>query len=228
MYSVRFIDEIPELKGEWDGDFWSGGEADEISHFRKEGSAHRPKTRFRLVYSEKGISGIFFVEDRFVKCVHKGYLAPVYKDSCVEFFVKPSGSKGYFNFEFNCGGSILCSYITDHSRTPEGFKGSVPLTIQDLQLIKIFHSLPEIITEEIKDPVTWILEFFIPFSVLEKYSGNIWDLQGQVWDANFQKCGDSTSHPHWVSWKPLPELNFHLPECFGRICFEKNVRAECS
>ncbi|MEW6117215.1 MAG: carbohydrate-binding family 9-like protein, partial [Nitrospirota bacterium] len=40
------------------------------------------------------------------------------------------------------------------------------------------------------------------------------------WRANFYKCGDATSHPHWASWAPVEALNFHLPHCFGTICFE--------
>lgn len=222
MYCIRFIDKMSNLNGEWNGYFWKISETEDLIHFRPEGSNHRPRTRFRLVYSCKGISGIYYVEDRYVKCVHQGYLAPVYKDSCVEFFVKPECAEGYFNFEFNCGGSILSSYITDHSRTSDGFKESVPLAEADLQLVKIFHSLPETISEEIEGPVNWVLEFFIPFAVLEKYAGNLGYLPGQIWRANFQKCGDATSHPHWGSWQPLPELNFHLPDCFGYICFEKN------
>jgi len=47
---------------------------------------------------------------------------PVYKDSCVEFFVKPKPDKGYFNFEFIAVGTLLCSYITDPERTREGFR----------------------------------------------------------------------------------------------------------
>lgn len=220
MYIVRYNRAPHCINSLWNDNAWNMSEAGEIIHFRHEGSDHRPKTIFRLSYSDNGISGIFFVEDRYVRCVHSGYMAPVYKDSCVEFFVRPYGSKGYFNFEFNCGGSMLCSYITDQTRTPEGFKEFVPLSEKDLQSVQIFHSLPGIITEEITDPVTWILEFFIPFEVLEKYAGKFGNLSGQIWTANFQKCGDSTSHPHWASWQPLPELNFHLPDSFGKITFE--------
>ena len=36
----------------------------------------------------------------------------------------------------------------------------------------------------------------------------------------FFKCGDKTSHPHWASWNPVDELNFHLPRCFSEIIFE--------
>lgn len=219
MYIVRFYHEMSELKGDWSGKIWSLADIGEIDRVRPESSSHIPKTKFRLLYSDSGISGIFIVEDRYVKCLHSGFMAPVYKDSCVEFFVKPSIGNGYFNFEFNCGGSVLCRYITDCRRTAGGFKESVPLSDEDLRLVKIFHSLPGIIEEEIEEDVVWFLEFFIPFSVLERYSGPFGNPTGHIWTANFHKCGDDTSHPHWVSWQPIPELNFHMPDFFGDIFF---------
>lgn len=219
MYIVRFSPGVSELRGDWSGEIWSRADIGIIDQVRPESSSHIPKTKFRLLYSDSGISGIFFVEDRYVKCLHSGFMAPVYKDSCVEFFVKPSIGKGYFNFEFNCGGSVLCRYITDCRRTAGGFMESVPLSDEDLGLVKIFHSLPRIIEEEIEEEVVWFLEFFIPFSVLERYSGPFGNPAGLTWTANLHKCGDDTSHPHWVSWKPLPELNFHMPDFFGDIRF---------
>jgi hypothetical protein len=43
---------------------------------------------------------------------------------------------------------------------------------------------------------------------------------GQSWRGNFFKCAEEISHPHWASWSPVDELNFHLPRCFGTIHFE--------
>ena len=58
-----------------------------------------------------------------------------------------------------------------------------------------------------------------PFALLEAYVGPIAIDKGSVWGANFYKCGDETSHPHWGAWSPVDELNFHLPRCFGRLGF---------
>jgi hypothetical protein len=77
-----------------------------------------------------------------------------------------------------------------------------------------------VVEPEIQEPTTWFIEFRIPISLLEKYVGPIGDPRGQRWTANFYKCGDKTSHPHWISWAPVDQLNFHLPRCFGPIVFE--------
>jgi hypothetical protein len=80
-------------------------------------------------------------------------------------------------------------------------------------------SLPAVVDPEIDAPVDWELAFFVPTEVLEDYVGPIGPLAGQEWRANFYKCGDETSHPHWAAWSPVDELNFHLPRCFGTLRF---------
>ena len=57
-------------------------------------------------------------------------------------------------------------------------------------------------------------------ALLVKYAGPLPGMQDQTWRANFYKCGDATSHPHWASWNPIGEkLSFHKPEYFGEIVF---------
>ena len=217
-YTVRSARLRPALRGDWDGPAWGQADVLELASFRPEGSAHRPVTSAKLLYDDAGAFGIFRVEDRYVRCVHTGYNDPVYKDSCVEFFVRPKEDRGYFNFEFNCGGAFLCSYITDPARVPGGFKEFVLIPEEDGKRIDVYHSMPRVIEPEVAEPTVWLLEFFIPFSLLEKYTGPI--DTGREWRANFYKCGDETSHPHWASWSPVDELNFHLPRCFGTLGFK--------
>ena len=40
--------------------------------------------------------------------------------------------------------------------------------------------------------------------------------------ANFMKCGDETSDPHFVTWAPIATENpdYHRPEFFGVLEFE--------
>jgi hypothetical protein len=85
--------------------------------------------------------------------------------------------------------------------------------------------MPEIVEPEISAPTEWVLEFFIPLDLLEKYVGPIGEVQRQEWQANFYKCADGTSHPHWASWSPVAEFDFHLPRCFGTIRFENEGQA---
>jgi len=208
------------MQGLWKGAFWQQAQPLSVGFFRPEGSDHRPQIDCKLLFNHQNIFGIFRVEDQYVRCVHTGFQSDVWKDSCVEFFVQPKGCKGYFNFEFNCGGALLASFVTDPTRVGGILKQYSPLMPNDNQQIRRYASLPSAVEPEISTPIVWTLEFSIPFTVLEKYAGSPGTVQGQIWRANFYKCGNETSHPHWVSWSPLSARNFHDPESFGNLEFD--------
>ena len=218
-YDIRHTKKAPEMRGLWNGEVWRQVQPLSVDCFRPEGSDHQPQTQCRLLYDEQNIYGLFHVEDQYVRCIHTGFQENVWKDSCVEFFVQPEGSTGYFNFEFNCGGALLASYVINPTRIDGRLKEYIPLTPDDDQQIQRYVSLPTLVKPEIIKPLTWTLEFTIPLTVLKKYVGQMGQLAGQQWRANFYKCGNETSHPHWASWAPLSACNFHDPASFGQINF---------
>jgi hypothetical protein len=227
-YIVRYATVRPGLRGDWNETAWTRANTLEIGNIRPESSDHRPRTLARLLYDESGLYGFFQVHDQYVRCAHVGYMAPTYLDSCVEIFLQPKDDKGYLDFEFSCGGSLLCFHIIDPKRIPGGFSDYTPLPEADLQQVLIYHSLPSLVEPEIVEPIEWRLEYFIPFSMLEKWVGPLGTVSGQQWRANLYKCGDETSHPHWISWAPIDDWNFHLPSCFGTIRFEASPRGNPS
>jgi len=218
-YTIHAAAAAPDLNAEWTNPAWASAETLSVQHFRPESGEHRPQTSARLLYDNGGIHGIFCVQDRYVRCVRTQYQQEVWKDSCVEFFARPRLDRGYFNFEFNCGGAFLCSYITNPERTPGGFKEFTRVPAPIGQTIQAKSSLPQQIDPEIPTPILWTLQFLVPFTLFEHYLGPLGTIPGQVWHGNFFKCADETSHPHWASWSPLDELNFHRPTCFGTLRF---------
>ena len=218
-YHIRTVSAAPCLDADWQDSAWVGAETLEVSCFRPESSDHRPHTLARLLRDANGLHGIFRVEDRYVRCVRTQYGDEVWKDSCVEFFAQPKSGRGYFNFEFNCGGAFLCSYILNPERTPDGFKEYARLPASIGRTIQVRSSLAARIDPEISDPVVWTLQFLIPFAVFEDYVGPLGEVSGQTWRGNFFKCAEENSHPHWASWAPVDEFNFHRPQCFGTLRF---------
>jgi len=209
------------MHGLWNGDIWRNVPALEVGNFRQEGSTHRPQTLCKLLYDQERLYGIFRVDDQYVRSVNTEFQSDVYKDSCVEVFLQPKSTGGYFNFEFNCGGALLASYVIDPTRVSGRVTQCLPLTLDDDRQIQRYHNLPIVVEPEIVAKQIWFLEFSIPFAVLTKFAGPLGEIAGQTWRGNFYKCGNETSHPHWGAWSTVQELNFHLPECFGRITFEK-------
>jgi hypothetical protein len=220
IYLVRFKARPMPSEDDWNAPAWAHAETLEVRHFRPESSSHRPRTFARLLHSPAGVSGIFRVEDRYVRCVHTEYLSDVWKDSCVEFFAQPRPDRGYFNFEFNCGGAHLCYHIVNPERAPDGFKDFTRIPADLGRTVQVRGSLPRVVEPEITRPLTWTLRFFIPFALLERFVGPLGAVGGQTWRGNFFKCAEENSHPHWAAWSPVDEFNFHRPQCFGQLRFE--------
>jgi hypothetical protein len=184
---------------------------------------YNPKTLCKMFYNEKGMHGLFQVQDKFIRCVHTKYQDMVCRDSCVEFFVQPPGDHGYFNFEFNCGGNILLYHVRKTDKDCRIIEQDI-IPENELSLIKTFPSLPAIVEPEITEETIWTLGFFIPWKFF--IARNIIKdnkVKNQVWRANFYKCGGQTSRPHAYSWNELNNQSFHNPACFGKINFTQKV-----
>jgi len=218
-YSVERLRADGVLSPDWDAGLWAGLQTAELTHVRPEGSDHRPHVQVRLGYDGDQLCGIFRVEDRYVRSLCTGFQQSVCRDSCVEFFVQPAGGDAYFNFEFNAGGAMLAHYVTNPRHSAERPRQWVELSDADCEQVSVVSSLPSIIEAELVDPTLWTLAFAIPVAILEHHAGPIASLRGETWRANFYKCGDATSHPHWISWQPLDRVAFHVPEYFGDIDF---------
>ena len=216
-YTAKQANRAPALDGDLATGAWAEAEEGRVALFHEKGSVHRPDVRFRLLHDHTHIYIKFEVRDQYVRSVQTEYQGAVCTDSCVEFFVQPRAGGGYFNLEVNAGGVLLLYYIEDATRVPGGFAKFQRVSPAWGRQVQIWHSLPAVVDPEITDPVVWGVGYRLPVALLEAYAGPLGDLVGQAWRANFYKCADLSSHPHWGSWAPITALNFHLPECFGAL-----------
>jgi len=216
MYTIHKALDVPALDGELNSGLWQQAETLRIEHFHPRGSGHRPGAEARMLYDDSAIHLIFQVRDRYVRCVHTGYQSAVWKDSCVEFFVAPRPGIGrYFNIEVNCGGGLCLQY------GPPRAEGQRDILSAELgKKVAIYHSMPEVVDPEIAKPTDWIVQLRIDLALFGEVEGPVGPLAGQEWKANFYKCADECSHPHWASWSPVGDpLDFHRPETFAPIRF---------
>ena len=220
-YTIRKTVSAPALDAGWESADWQGADIVKIENFRPESSDHRPVVQAKVLHDNEFIYILFDVQDKYVRCVHTGYQSSVCRDSCVEFFCQPAGCVDYLNFEFACGGSFLIHHVTDPTRTDKGFKDAEKLNLEDAGQIRVHTTMPFVVEPEITEDTHWNLASRIPLSLFTKYCKEPkGDVSGSTWRANFYKCADATSHPHWASWQPVEVLNFHLPQCFGEVVFE--------
>ena len=222
QYIVRRANQAPDLSPDSDLSTWNAAETIHVDQFRPESSPHRPQTAARMLYDDTHLFVRFDVQDQFIRCIRDQYQDIVSRDSCVEFFLKPKTTTGYFNFEINCGGTLLLYYIEDPTRAPDAFfRKFKPLPPELGRQVEIKSSLPRRIDPEITAATDWQMTVAVPFSILESYTGSLTPVSGQTWEGNFFKCGDECSHPHWASWSPIEGvLRFHQPQFFGQFHFE--------
>ncbi len=216
---MAWANPLPVLSAAWDDAAWMEAATASVESFRPESSSHRPQTCLRLLHDGRTLAGVFNVRDQFVRAVRANYFDEVWKDSCVEIFLQPKPDGGYFNLEMNAAGAHLCCYIEDVTRVPSGFEKYTKLPPEIGKRILVQSSFGNVVEPELADAVTWHVAFFIPLEVFEEYTGPLGSLTGQCWRGNFFKCAEEISHPHWASWSPVDEFNFHLPRCFGTISF---------
>ena len=222
-YTIRRTELQPELAGLWDGPVWSPVPALDVALFHAKSSDHHPVTRAKLLYDHEALYVHFRVEDQHVLSVNTQYQSSVCRDSCVEFFVETKPGTGYFNFEINAGGTILLYHMVPVREPVKAYNDSkaVQVAHEHLDQIQIFHSLPNVVRPERHGPLTWSIEYRVPFSLFEAYVPGATPVKaGTAWRANFYKCADQTSKPHWASWAPIdPALAFHRPDYFAPIIF---------
>lgn len=221
QYPIARTRRLSPPQADWESPQWAAAQTLQITHFPWKDSGHRPRVMARLLCDEQALGVLFRAEDRYVRAVARKFQDSVCTDSCVEFFVSPvPGSTAYFNFEVNCGGTMLVYRMPSPEERRAG-KEQLAVAPEDGAAIPMAHSLPQIVDPEIPDPVTWAIEYHLPFSLFEKYFGSSRPRPGTMWRANFYKCADHTSHPHWGSWAPVdtPQPSFHVPASFQPIVF---------
>lgn len=171
------------------------------------GETYRPKSEARLcLIGREGFLLRIMSEESAPRAVYTKSNDPVYKDSCLEFFVnfRPSeNSTGYINFECNANGALLCAYGDScRNRKP----------VCDL-------GLPAPPVKPFRGSGFWGYELFIPMAFVKRFFGDSNFQKGDVLRGGFFKCGDDTEFPHYGSWTVIQSRvpNFHLPQYFGTL-----------
>ena len=182
-----------------------------VGHYLWLTNGYRPRVEVRLGWSARALHVRFRVGEKKVPVRYTRFQDPVYKDSCVEFFVDmfPAKTLGYVNFEMNAGGTLLAAFGPDRAHRR-------PLWPEDLAGMSV-------VTGEEDWPGvgdSWRVSYDVPLALFRKLYGE--DVRsGHRAAANFYKCGDETALPHYGAWSPVGTASpdFHRPEFFGELVF---------
>jgi hypothetical protein len=193
---------------------WAALSPLKIDRFLWLDNGYRPDVEARLGWSARFLYVRFRVEERRVRVRYMKFQDPVYKDSCVEFFIDafPASKLGYLNLETNAAGTLLAAFGPDRSHRR-------PLWPEDLGEFEAASSIPGQ-TDGEHGADAWTLEYRVPLSLFDRLYGEK-IRAGLRSRGNFYKCGDETEAPHYGAWSPVGTArpDFHRPEFFGEILF---------
>ncbi len=169
--------------------------------------SYRPKTYCKIGLIGNNLFAQLKCYEENPKTVFENRDDPIYKDSCLEFFVKPlADNKNYINIECNSKGAFLCEIgegkydrlllksVTELSPLVDSFKGC--------DINGAFWGVTIELTE------TFVKSAF-----------NVDEFNYTVVECNFYKCGDECDVPHYLAFSPVTTLppGFHNPECFAKF-----------
>ena len=172
---------------------------------------YKAEVKFKIAYLKSDIYLKFYVKEKSIRAVNCDINDNVWEDSCVELFIAPYSEDVYYNFEFNCIGTCLVQKGT--SRNNRSY-----FDAEVIKSIEAFSSLGKDTFEEKEGDFSWELTINIP---LASFIDDIKDLKGSKMKANFYKCGDKLTDPHFLTWNriEIKEPDFHRPDFFGDIYF---------
>lgn len=172
---------------------------------------YKPDVSFAILHGDDCILLKYFVTEKKIRAVYSEVNEPVYKDTCVEFFISFGNEKEYYNFEFNCLGNCLLGY----GKNREDRKLLRKEIIKKINTQTVITSFDKSSIESI----SWELTLMIPFEVFCFHAFT--SLKNQDCKVNFYKCGDDLPERHYVVWNNIKaeKPDFHLSEYFGEMKF---------
>ncbi len=196
------LDEVSEFLDRQDRNFI------DIAPWRQ--YADKPKVSFAIAHDGAHIFIKYDVEESEVLARYKKINDPVFKDSCVEFFIIFDDDKDYYNIEFNRLGTCLGRFGAHRENRTE-------ISPEILKNIKFERALKPNPSDDLA--IHWTLTVAIPIEVFCFHDFS--SIQHQRSKMNFYKCGDDLSHPQYLVWNNVVSEvpNFHLPEFFGKVEF---------
>lgn len=200
-YHVRIVDNSDEL---------SLAPKLYVDHFRQGTPGVEPETFAQLVFlKDKGLLCRMESHEKNLRAEVVEADGDTYQDSCMEFFINfnPELGNEYINLEGNPIGTLHCKYGKDrYERRP----------------LTDFGCDVRPAAEAERFDGGWAVRYFIPVELIKIMFKRETFAHGDVYKANFYKCGDMTDHPHFGMWNPveLEKLDFHRPDFFGELILD--------
>lgn len=169
------------------------------------------KTQTKLLYSDKGIYGLFQCEDKKITATLTKDNDDLYNEDVVEiFFWTDEKYPLYFEYELSPLNYELVLMVPNMDGR---FLGWIPWHYEGDR--KTQHATK--IHKQGDEVTGWTAEFFIPYDLLKPLN-NVPPKKGMKWRVNMYRIDYDNGIAAW-SWQPT-RVNFHDIESFGTLLFD--------
>ncbi|MCW3108267.1 MAG: hypothetical protein JWQ09_2773 [Segetibacter sp.] len=179
-------------------------------------SLNKKETRFKTLYSDKGIYFLFSNEDAVLTASERSDFDSLWLEDVNEVFLWPDTSNTiYFEYEIsplNYELPILVPNINGK------FLGWRPWLYANDRKTRHFTKIVGGNKQKGSGIKSWTSEFFIPYALLAPLQ-NVPPKHGSVWRANMYRVDYDYNRTAVWSWQKT-ETNFHQFEKFGKLIFE--------
>lgn len=176
------------------------------------------RSRFKILYSEKGIYLLFNGEDEKITTQSVQDFGKIYEGDAFEVFFHPDHQiPVYFEYEIN---QLNKELILTISRKNNRGNSWAPWQNENEKLK--YNRMVNIVGGKMKAGSlirSWSAEVFFPYELLDLLP-DVPPRSGTIWDANFCRLDyDSGNMIKW-SWSPKIKISFHELDKFRSIKFE--------
>lgn len=213
MSTQPLLYKIPLLSAAGSSSFdWKEAPPVKLGHYLWMDNGYTPEVHAAMYGTTERLFVRFTVQEANPTVRWKQLNDPVYKDSCVEFFMQPCPDTDprYLNFELNAAGVLLL-------KLGVGREDRQFLTCDEPDLFRIRTSAVQASADG--PSPRWELEFSIPVRWLQELFPDFRPASGTRFRGNFYKCGDETPLPHYGCWNRItsPVPDFHRSCDFGLL-----------
>jgi len=201
--AVQKVDEDFEVDGKGTASQWEKAEWTDLQPIH--GSA-KYSTRFKTLYSDKGIYFLFDCEDTLLTSTITEHYGALYSEDVVEVFLWTEESQRvYFEYEISPLNYELPIMVVKSNGTFQGWR---PWNYEGERKIRRATAIRGGEMKSEAEVEGWSTEFFIPFQLLRGLR-NLPPVSGTLWRANMYRIDYDEPATFWV-WSHLDAPNFHM------------------
>lgn len=174
------------------------------------------KTRFKVLYSDRGLYVLMDGEDAKISATLKEDFLDLWKEDVFEFFLWPDERNSlYFEYEVSPLGVELPIMIPN---VDDKFLGWRPWHYEGDRKVQKATSITGGAKQSGAKIESWRAEIFVPFELLKPLA-NVPPKPGAKWRANFYRMDYDQPQPWAWDWAPVGP-SFHEYRKFGTLEFE--------